>query len=361
MSTRRKTNGKFIADVYDEFGERHPKTFNTKAEAKAFEASLTKEKYENRLIKTKLKKKRYLFEEQLKHFELSKQELRPGSIKRYKFIINQIRVFGETMGVIYVDQFTPDHATRFKEELTRERKDPTHNTNRMVTAKPKTINFYLATIKAFFQHEYIQGHIATNPLLHIKNMRIEKKKADYYSINELKAFFAQEMCIEYRQIFMGFLLTGLRFAELANLQWNDIDLVNLTIYVHSKEGFVTKTHNGERLIPIGTDLYKLLKFMRNKQNGDDIVFLTPKGCKIRERSLLHACKAIAKSASISSKANIHKFRHTYATMLIHRGVSIQNIKELLGHHSVVQTEIYAHNKADHLHNDVSKLDHLLSQ
>ena len=57
---------------------------------------------------------------------------------------------------------------------------------------------------------------------------------------------------------------------------------------------------------------------------------------------------------------LHKFRHTYATMLIHNGVKIQNIKELLGHWSVSETERYAHNNSEHLHQDVSELDNLLS-
>ncbi len=47
-------------------------------------------------------------------------------------------------------------------------------------------------------------------------------------------------------------------------------------------------------------------------------------------------------------------------MLIHNGVKIQNIKELLGHWSVSETERYAHNNSQHLHQDVSELDNLLS-
>jgi site-specific recombinase XerD len=43
-------------------------------------------------------------------------------------------------------------------------------------------------------------------------------------------------------------------------------------------------------------------------------------------------------------------------MLIQNGTPIQDIKELLGHWSVVQTEAYAHNKSDHLHSQVAKLN-----
>lgn len=360
MAIRQKPNGKYVADVRDEFGTKIIRRFNTKAEAKAFEAMHTKKKYEIRLIKSELKNQRFLIDRELDHFEQTKLDLRPGSIKRYKYIISQIRFFVKAHGLTYVDEFTPDHATLFKEVLMKEKKDPKGSTDRVLKAKPKTINFFLATMKAFFQQEYIKGHIEKNPMLHIKNIRVEKRKADYYTIEELKAFFAQPMHDGYRHAFMGFLLTGMRFAELANLNWNDVDLQNYTIHVHSHEGFVTKTHNADRIIPIGADLYKLLALMAEKNGTKGLVFPSPKGGKLLERGLLGKCKKIAEAAGIKSQVTIHKFRHTYATMLIHRGVSIQNIKELLGHSSVVQSEVYAHNKADHLHSDVSKLDNLLN-
>jgi len=77
--------------------------------------------------------------------------------------------------------------------------------------------------------------------------------------------------------------------------------------------------------------------------------------------MLAICKAVALKAGIKNNAYLHKFRHTYATQLIHRGVPIQNIKELLGHWSVIETERYAHNNSNHLHQDVAQLDNLLSQ
>jgi site-specific recombinase XerD len=360
MAIKQNANGKYIVDARDEYGVRYIRIFQKKAEAKAFEATLTRKKYDNRLVKSHLKNKSYLMESELDHFEQTKMELRPASIKRYKYIISQIRLFAQAIGVVYVDDFTPDHATLFKEELMRERKDPKGSTDRILKAKPKTVNFFLMTIKAFFHQEYVKGHIPRDPMIHIKNAKVEKKKADYYTIPELEAFFAQAMDPAYRQAFMGLLLTGMRFAEMASLKWHDVNMNSRIIQVQSDVDFITKTHSSNRLIPIGEDLFKLLQITKTKKTGKEFVFQSPKGSKLRERSLLGKCKVIAATAGIQSVATLHKFRHTYATLLIHRGVPIQNIKELLGHASIVQTEIYAHNKADHLHPDVSKLDNLLN-
>jgi len=71
-------------------------------------------------------------------------------------------------------------------------------------------------------------------------------------------------------------------------------------------------------------------------------------------------KSMIVYAGITSRAFLHKFRHTYATLLIRYGTPIESIKELLGDWSVVQTEAYAHNNTDHMHSQVSRLNNLLT-
>lgn len=61
----------------------------------------------------------------------------------------------------------------------------------------------------------------------------------------------------------------------------------------------------------------------------------------------------------SSIAYIHKFRHTYATILVRKDVPLQEIKELLGHSSITETEIYTHNSSDHLHDKVNHLNNII--
>ena len=165
----------------------------------------------------------------------------------------------------------------------------------------------------------------------------------------------------YRLAFMGLLFTGMRIGELANITWQDVDFERKLIFVRSSENFKTKTFNSERAIPMNNMMFELLRKYYPYRLSDNFVFTSPKGFQLRERRLLETCKSIAKDAGIISNAYLHKFRHTYATILIHNGVKIQNIKELLGHWSVSETERYAHNKSDHLHQDVSHLDQLLLQ
>lgn len=359
MAIKKKSNGKYLVDVRDEYGKRIERTFHTKTEAKAFESSIIKVKYDNSLINNGLKEQRRSIFYALEAYQNSKMDLRMKSIQKYKLVISQLIAFCQAINIIYIDEFTPDHATLLYNELRKEREVSRGDRTELMAPKPKTINFYLTAIRAFFQQEYIAGHIKRNPFIHIKNIKVQKKKPDYYTVDELKDFFSQKMPDAYRNAFIALLFTGMRFSEMANLTWDDVDMLRKLIYVRSKDGFITKTHNAERAIPMNAVIEALLRKLVEEKKSEKYVFSTTNGVQIRERRMLDICKSVAERAGISSRAYLHKFRSTYATALILRGVPIQNIKELLGHWSVVETEIYAHNKSDHLHPDVAKLDNLL--
>ena len=361
MPIKQKNNGNYLVNIRDHRGVRLKRTFRTKREADVFESSIKLQKYENQLIRNGIKPSRYLFVQAVDDFLLTKSDLRITSYKKYLFVTAELKNFANAVGVKYIDEFHPDHATILYSELIKEKDTIRGKLNIKAKAKPKTVNFFLATVRAFFHQEYVKGHIRRNPMLHIKNLKVERRKPDYYSREELKAFFSQPMDDAYRLGFMGLLFTGMRFSELANLSWDDVDFKNRLFIVRSNENFKTKTFGSERAIPINTIMYELLVKYYPKRLSKKYVFTSATGFKLRERRMLEWCKAIAAKAGIATNSYLHKFRHTYATVLIHNEVKIQNIKELLGHWSVIETERYAHNKSDHLHKDVSELDNLLTQ
>lgn len=356
---KQKHNGKWLGRVGDKNGKRPKMTFNTKAEAVAWESKLKFEKYENKLIKNGVRNQRYEIEQSINDFLLTKSDLRKRSLAKYKYVLNEFNNFIKVLGIKFVDEFLSDHATLLYNQLIQEKETIRGKQKIKTKAKPKTINFFLATVKAFFQQEYIKNHIPRNPMIHIKNLRVERRKPEFYTREELKLFFSQAMDDSYRLAFMGLVFTGMRFGELANISWDDLDFENKLLFVRSTENFKTKTFNSERAIPLNKVLYEMLYLYYPNRKSDKYIFTSTNGFQLRERKLLSVCKSIAIAAGITTNAYLHKFRHTYATMLIYNGVKIQNIKELLGHWSVSETERYAHNSSDYLHNDVSRLDSLL--
>ena len=90
-------------------------------------------------------------------------------------------------------------------------------------------------------------------------------------------FFAQPMDDAYRLAFMGLLFTGMRFAELANITWEDVDFGNRLLLVRPKENFKTKTSNSERAIPLNIIMYELLVKYYPNRLSEKYVFTSPKG------------------------------------------------------------------------------------
>jgi len=352
MAVRKTKYGTYTVDTYDINNKKISKTFKLKSDASAFETKIKNEKRELKLVKSYLKNREILFTQALNEFMNTKINLRSKTVGKYTFIIKQFQAFVDSEELEYVSEFTPDHATRLFIELTKEKTIPGSN------RKPKTVNGFLTVIKAFFNEEVLKDHIIKNPMRHINNLKVEKSKPEYYSEEELKLFFDQEMDAAYRLAFRGLLYTGMRIDELANIHWSDVDLEKRLIRVIRKPGFNPKTSNSERAIPIAQPLYDDLVKEKKKKKSDTYVFTSVKGGQVRERTLLAVCKRIATAAGITSRAFLHKFRHTFATHLVRNRVPLERVQKLLGHSSIIETLIYAHLIPDDMHDDVSVLNKL---
>src|ERR1035437_4937684 len=287
MSIKKNDHGTWTAIIYQPSGKRVERRFKKKTDADAFETLNKNQKREQKLVHANLKKASVSVENSCADYLLAKPELRNKSKVKYENIILQFKEFCKGRKINLISDFTPDHATEF------------YNAIQVNEPKPKTVNAYLSLIRSLFKSELIKGHIGKNPFDHVNYLRVSKKVPDYYSKLELDAFFKQEMKEEYRNAFTCFLNTGMRFEELANLTWDDIDLKKKLIKVQSKREFRTKTFNSERSIPMTKPLLVLLKKLTVKKASSVYPFPAPDGSKLDERRLLRVCKEIGKAAEIT--------------------------------------------------------------
>ena len=356
MSVRKTKHHTYEVIVYDVNGNRIEKRFKIKSDAVALETKIKNEKREKKLVSSKLKTADVPFKQALEEFMNPKLTLGSKTVSKYKNFIKQFILFLEVLGLKYVSEFTPDHATLLLQEVTKQRTIP--ESNRTLVPKPKTVNGFLAVIKSFFNEEVVKGHIVKSPMLHIKNLKVQKAKPEFFTDEEIKKFFGQEMEPSYKLAFQGLLYTGMRIDELSNIHWSDVDLKLKLIKVTRKPGFNPKTANSERAIPIAEPLYKELCKLQKKKISQTYVFTSVDGKQIRERTLLGMCKRIAIASGITGRAFLHKFRHTFATHLVINRVPLERVQKLLGHSSITETLIYAHLIPDDMHDDVSVLDKL---
>lgn len=135
---------------------------------------------------------------------------------------------------------------------------------------------------------------------------------------------------------------GLRATELITLKISDLFF---------KEGFIRVTGKGskQRLVPIGgpaidsVQLYmKIRKAGPIDKKNEDILFLNRRGKNLTREMLFLIVKKQAATAGVEKNISPHTFRHSFATHLVENGADLRAVQQMLGHESILTTEIYTH-------------------
>lgn len=145
--------------------------------------------------------------------------------------------------------------------------------------------------------------------------------------------------------------TGLRWAELANLEWDDVDMKRKELYIRIKDKWRPK-EDEERKMPLTETAISILEKLEKKNNW---VFLSPRGTKLRHSHAWEDFRKMVKKAGLEN-VTIHTLRHSYASHLVMSGVDLYTVGQLLGHRDLKSTQIYSHLSQDHLKEAVNKLE-----
>lgn len=222
-------------------------------------------------------------------------------------------------------------------------------------AKPKTVKRKMATLKAFFGYLEFEDRILVSPF---RKMRIkiilESRLPVVLSFGEMERLFGhlyQQKCglaertplrqkLLIRDIAVIELLfgTGMRVFELCNLKQDAVDTAEGVIKIYGKG-------RKERLVPICNQkvqhaLAAYRRVFQKDLNGMDWIFLNRSAKKISEQTVRILLEKHVQGAGIGKKVTPHTLRHTFATLLLENGLDIRNIQCLLGHSTILTTQIY---------------------
>jgi len=192
-----------------------------------------------------------------------------------------------------------------------------------------TTNRERSLFSAMFNYAIGQELMSENPASKVRKFSEKDTARDrVLSTDEEKRLFA-ELPPNLRPIVTAALHTGLRFRELLNLRWEDVDFERMTLRVeHTKSARA-------RFIPINSILLGVLEKLKADHREGRLVFqLTP-----------WIVKAGFKNARKKAKLedfNFHDLRRTFGTRLLERGVNIVTIGRLYGHSSLLVTQNYLH-------------------
>jgi integrase/recombinase XerD len=210
----------------------------------------------------------------------------------------------------------------------------------------RTQSRVLSGIRAFYKFLLIDGEIKENPSSLIDSPKIGLKLPEILSITEIDRIvdvidLSRQEGHRNKAIVETLYGCGLRVSELVNLRLTDI---------HYTEGFVSVTGKGnkQRLVPISNKALKEIDFYKIDRRrlpviyDGNVVFLNRRGRKLTRAMIFTIIRDLAGKAGITKKISPHTFRHSFATHMIEAGADLRAVQEMLGHESIMTTEIYTH-------------------
>ncbi len=210
-------------------------------------------------------------------------------------------------------------------------------------------NLYMRTLKAAFSRAVEWEYIAENPFKKIKLPKTPKSFPLFINENELSKIVDNTKKQMLKDLFITAFYTGMRLGEITNLKWDAVDLDNKIITVKNDKDFTTKSKK-ERIIPLNPKILEILRGRKSKDNfsSSNYVFKNPIGIKLNENFVSKQFKEALRATDLNEKIHFHTLRHSFASNLAQKGISLYVIKELLGHEDISTTQIYSHLNKDSL-------------
>jgi integrase/recombinase XerD len=206
----------------------------------------------------------------------------------------------------------------------------------------------ISGIRAFYKYLLLEDIIESDPTTLLDSPKIGRKLPEVLSVEEIDLLISQIDLSKpegqrNKAIIEVLYSCGLRVSELIGLKLSN---------VYYDQGFIRVIGKGnkERLVPIGSKAIHEIEFYladRNKlpaiaRESEDILFLNRRGHKLTRVMIFTIVRDLVKKSGIKKKISPHTFRHSFATHLIDGGADLRAVQEMLGHESILTTEIYTH-------------------
>ena len=204
----------------------------------------------------------------------------------------------------------------------------------------------LSSLRSFFDWLILEGERADNPCDAVDMPKLGKYLPEVLSVDEVTRIIEGVDTrswngVRDRAILEVLYGCGLRVSEVCGLRISN---------VYTSEGFVRIVGKGnkERLVPMGgAAVDAFLEWLAIRPEAaapayDDYAFLNRFGKPLSRVSVFNMVKSAAMLAGVTKEISPHTFRHSFATHLIENGADLRVVQEMLGHESILTTEIYTH-------------------
>lgn len=205
----------------------------------------------------------------------------------------------------------------------------------------------VSSLKALYRFLEGEGRLKDNPCDRIDTPKPGRYLPEVLSVEEVERILdsfdlSKSEGHRNKAIIEVLYSCGLRVSELVGLRISDLFLA---------EQFIRVTGKGskQRLVPIGEPAIRNISLYMGIRNAgpiakgaEDILFLNRRGGKLTREMIFLIVRRQAKIAGIQKNVSPHTFRHSFASHLVENGADLRVVQEMLGHESILTTEIYTH-------------------
>ncbi len=277
------------------------------------------------------------------------KSLSPNSVSAYVNDINKLITFVE----VNFPNLTPETV-----KLAQLRKFVEWMNQKGIS--PRTQARTISGIKSYYKFLLIEEAVENDPTTLLESPRIGRKLPEILTEDEINGLIeaiddTKAEGLRNKAILETLYSCGLRVSELVDLRLSNL---------HFEQEFLKIAGKGERerLVPISKraidDIKKYLNNSRKKltieKGYENIVFLNRRGKKLSRVMIFTIIKNLADKIKLEKNISPHTFRHSFASALVQGGADLRTVQEMLGHESILTTEIYTHLDKGYLKDTINK-------
>ena len=213
------------------------------------------------------------------------------------------------------------------------------------------ISHYVYALKTFFTWLEVTEQTDYNPISGMKFKRPKQNIREPLSKEEIQQLFEAATTLKQTALLHIFYSCGLRRSEGEALNINDVHFKQQLLYV--REGKGAK----RRVVPMTEKVSEALEdyYLNERTNSitkkvidEDAFLLNRNGTRMKGDQCNKLLQQIKEKAAIQKEITLHHLRHSIATHLLQSGMSMEYVRDFLGHSFLETTQIYAKPKAEQL-------------
>ena len=215
---------------------------------------------------------------------------------------------------------------------------------------PRSIQRRLSAARTFYRYLLREKHVGKNPVQSVSAPKGPKRLPENLDVDRMAKLLDipgdGPLVDRDRAILELLYSSGLRLAELTDLDLGDVDALDATVRVTGKG-------SKDRIVPVGSRaLDALARWQKSRVSladpDEQALFVSNRGTRLSRRSVQSRVDYWARVQGIDAKVYPHLFRHSFATHLLESSHDLRGVQELLGHANISTTQVYTHLDFQHL-------------